>query len=131
MLGALKLLSEQDVSVAGIVSNAYSGTVDELRQSDVDVESLSMNVVGISREESRQAPHQKLIVIDGLIAFKGSVNLTTTGWRKVPQQREIVEAVTDPVQVAKLHNIYFSKPWMQWGRNRYLQVGDVIRMQHF
>jgi hypothetical protein len=130
MLGALKLLSEQDVQVAGIVSGAYSSTLDEIKESDDALESLWLNIVGISREGSRRAPHQKLVVIDGLVAFKGSANLTTTGWRKASHQREMVEVVTEPSEVAKLHNKFFSGPWAQWGRNRYRSVGDIIQMAH-
>lgn len=38
----------------------------------------------------RRAPHQKVLVVDGLLAFKGSANLTTAGWRKAAEQCEII-----------------------------------------
>jgi len=131
MLGALKLLSEQNVLVNGIVSAVrYSEMLDEMNGHVAADESLFMNVVGLSREQSDGAPHQKLIVIDGMIAFKGSANLTTAGWRKASEQREIVEVVTRPADVARLHNIYFSKAWLQWGHNRFMRADDIIKMQH-
>jgi hypothetical protein len=70
ILGGLKLLSEQEVYVAGIVSSPYSGTLDEIKKSDREMESLFLNVVGIPQERLNMAPHQKLVVIDGLLAFK-------------------------------------------------------------
>lgn len=129
MLGALKLLSEQDIWVNGIVSAAYPSVIQEVTQPTAD-ESLMMNIVAFAPEDSRYKPHQKLLVIDGLLAFKGSANLTTTGWRKAAQQREMIEVVTAPAEIAKLHNIYFSKAWLQWGSNRFMCLGDDIKMQH-
>jgi hypothetical protein len=129
MLGALKLLSEQDVSVNGIVSGAYPSVIEEVTKPTSD-ESLMMNIVAFPREESLSAPHQKLLVIDGLLAFKGSANLTTTAWRKAAEHREMIEVVTDPAEIAKLHNRYFSKAWLQWGSNRFMCLGDEIKMQH-
>lgn len=69
-------------------------------------------------------------MIDGLIAFKGSANLTRSAWRKATEQREMIEAVTDPGEIAKLHNRYFSKVWLQWGSNRFMSLDDEIVMQH-
>ena len=57
------------------------------------------------------APHQKLIIIDGLLAITGSANLTTPGWRKVRQGQEQVEAVTDLARIAELNNRNFSRNW--------------------
>jgi hypothetical protein len=129
MLGALKLLSEQGVSVNGIVSGAHPSVIEEVTIPALD-ESLMMNIVAFPRGDSRRTPHQKLLVIDGLIAFKGSANLTTPGWRKAAEQLEIIEAVTDPAEIAKLHNLYFSKAWLRWGKNRLMSLDDEIIMQH-
>jgi PLD-like domain len=129
MLGALKLLSEQNVSVNGIVSGAHPSVIEEVTRSPFE-ESILMNIVVFPREDSRRMPHQKLLVIDGLLAFKGSANLTTAGWRKADEQREMIEVVTDPAEIAKLHNRYFSTAWLQWGSNRFLGLGDEITMHH-
>lgn len=56
-------------------------------------------------------PHQKLVVIDGLLAFKGSVNLTPTAWRKAALGYDEVEVLTDVEKVINLHNCYFSPIW--------------------
>jgi phosphatidylserine/phosphatidylglycerophosphate/cardiolipin synthase-like enzyme len=91
---------------------------------------LYLNVIGIPSERSSAAPHQKLVVIDGLLAFKGSANLTTTAWRKARKQHELIEVVTNPAEVMRLNNIYFSRSWLQWGRNRFKTVKDINRMDH-
>jgi phosphatidylserine/phosphatidylglycerophosphate/cardiolipin synthase-like enzyme len=56
-------------------------------------------------------PHQKLVVIDGLFAFKGSANLTLPGWRKSARGRDLVEIVTDVDEVIALHNRFFARLW--------------------
>src|SRR5262249_21598106 len=49
-------------------------------------------------------PHKKLIVIDGLLAFKGSANLTQTAWRSAEQGMDIIEVVSNISEVSRLHN---------------------------
>jgi hypothetical protein len=50
--------------------------------------------------------HQKLIVVDGYMAFKGSVNATLDGWTR---EGELVEFATDSSDLAKLNRDYFAK----------------------
>jgi hypothetical protein len=50
-------------------------------------------------------------VIDGLLAFKGSANLTMTGWRKAEIGHEEIEVITDVKKAIALHNRYFSPVW--------------------
>ena len=57
------------------------------------------------------APHQKLIVVDGLVGFKGSTNLTNTGLRKSDRGLDISEVETDFAEVGRLNNAYFSPVW--------------------
>jgi len=68
-------------------------------------------------------PHQKLVVIDGLLAFKGAANLTLAGWRKAAQGRDVVEVVTDVDEVIDLNNRLFSPIWAELD-----DFGDSIRM---
>lgn len=56
-------------------------------------------------------PHQKILVIDVLIAFKGSANLTLSGWRKAANGREFLEIVTNIDDVIDLNNRFFSPVW--------------------
>jgi hypothetical protein len=60
-------------------------------------------------------------VIDGLMTFKGSANLTQTAWRKAEKGRDEVEVVTDVEKVIKLHNRYFSPIWADLS-----EYGDAI-----
>lgn len=59
------------------------------------------------------APHQKLLIIDGLVAFKGSTNLTNAGPRRADRALDISEAVTDFAEVTDLNNKYFAPVWRQ------------------
>jgi hypothetical protein len=68
-------------------------------------------------------PHQKLVVIDGLMAFKGSANLTVSGWRKAAKDRDVVEVTTNVDEVIALNNRYFSPVWKELS-----DVGDSIKM---
>jgi phosphatidylserine/phosphatidylglycerophosphate/cardiolipin synthase-like enzyme len=63
------------------------------------------------QEGAWDAPHQKLIVIDGLLAFKGSTNLTKEAMRKADQNLDISEVVTNFEEVAALNNRYFATVW--------------------
>lgn len=50
--------------------------------------------------------HQKLVVVDGCIVFKGSANLTLDGWTR---EGEIIEFVTEQSDVRQLNEKYFVK----------------------
>ena len=63
-------------------------------------------------------------MIDGLIAFKGSANLTVSGWRRAAEGRDIIECVTDVKQVVQLHNRYFSPIWDEFSDVRIVRMLD-------
>lgn len=71
-------------------------------------------------------PHQKLTVIDGLLAFKGSANMSKTAWRKVATNLEFAEAVTNIDDVIELHNRYFSPVWAKMSGQ-----GETIEMEDY
>ena len=56
-------------------------------------------------------PHQKFVIIDGLMAFTGSANLTVSGWCKAATDREHIEVLTDIYKVAEYNNRYFAPFW--------------------
>ena len=60
------------------------------------------------RDNEFETVHQKLIVIDGLIAFSGSMNLTSSGIKKFKQNRDNLEAKTVIEDVQKLNNQFFA-----------------------
>ena len=112
LIGALKMVA-QDTSVRGVISNVRESDVDELTKRKEEAPRLEIKVHDGSDipEIYNSAPHQKLVVIDGLVALKGSANFTLSGYRKADKGREILEFVTDIDEVAKLHNRYFSRIW--------------------
>ena len=108
LLGALKLTAQR-VDVRGVVSGVKTETmVRELTDYADEAPRLNLRVFP---NESQYFPHQKIIVIDGLLAFKGSANMTDFGWRKAALGREVIEPVTDVAEVVDLHNRFFSPVW--------------------
>jgi hypothetical protein len=91
---------------------------------DYPDEAPSLRIHAFAESRFREVPHQKLIVIDGLLAFKGSSNLTLSGWRKADKGLDIIEVVTDVGEVIRLHNEYFSPLWA-----RSSEIMDSIAME--
>ena len=73
-------------------------------------ESPDLQIKTFSKDDW-DAPHQKLVVIDGLLAFTGSINLTNNGLRKAERGRDLVEYVTDIKKIISLNNTLFSPIW--------------------
>lgn len=109
MIGALKMASMR-VPVYGFVSDVEANTRAELTEYPTEAPKLTAKVVH-SREATYDAPHQKLLIIDGLVAFKGSTNLTNAGPRRADRALDISELVSDFAQVASLNNKYFAPVW--------------------
>ena len=115
-IGALKLVAQR-VPVRGIVSNVDSErTLDELTAFAKDAPHGNFAIKHFLRDGAYyEAPHQKLIVVDGLLAFKGGANLTLNGWRKAAKKPVLdhVEVVTRTDEVIALHNRLFAPVWAQ------------------
>ncbi|MBE9242580.1 phospholipase D-like domain-containing protein [Synechocystis salina] len=58
--------------------------------------------------------HQKLIVIDGLIAIKGSQNFTSRAWRNLEDNKEIADFESDVTKVRELNNSFFASTIKEW-----------------
>jgi len=116
LIGALKVTAQR-VSVNGIVSGARGEVVSEAVLSefkDEKEDAFEMDIKHYGAESGYKGmPHQKLVVIDGLLAFKGAANLTLAGWRKASQGRDVVEVVTDVNEVIDLNNRFFSPIWAE------------------
>jgi hypothetical protein len=120
-IGALKLAAQR-VAVRAVVTNADPSTLCELKEFGDEAPRLEVHAYGAD-DQIRDVPHQKLIVIDGLLAFKGSTNLTLNGWRKAEKGLDILEAVTDVADVIRLHNEYFAPLWA-----RASSIGEAVEM---
>ncbi len=123
-LGFLKMAAQR-VKVRGIVSlpPAQAWLLPELACYQNEAPNLEIKAICASNNRWDELPHQKLVVIDGLIAFKGSANLTQTAWRKAERGYDQIEIVTDVEQVIDLHNRYFSPVWADLS-----EYGDTIRI---
>jgi len=122
MIGALKMTAQR-VPVRGVVSNVEGNTLSELTENEREAPKMDIKVYG-SEKGWADMPHQKLIVIDGLIAFKGSANLTLNGWRSAALGKDFIEVVTDVGETLDLHNRYFSPVWAELSG-----IGDNILME--
>src|SRR5690348_11915762 len=98
------------VPVRGIVANASPAIVEELKTYAKESPHLETHLYERSdkRLDWDNMPHQKVIIIDGLLAFKGSANLTVDGWRKAAKGLDSVDVVTDVNEVIQLNNRLFS-----------------------
>jgi hypothetical protein len=122
-VGILKLIAQKTV-VRGIASSIDERILDEITDLKTEVPSGNLEVRTFLRGDwAEDPPHQKLIVIDGLLAFKGSANLTEQGWRKAGRGRDHVEPVTNVAEVILLHNKLFSPVWATKSKR-----GTVIEM---
>ncbi|WP_204806757.1 hypothetical protein [Mycobacterium riyadhense] len=111
MIGALKMASMR-VPVYGFVSDVEAHARAELTEYPTEAPNLTAKVIP-SSQGIYDAPHQKLLIIDGLVAFKGSTNLTQAGPRRADRALDISEVVTDFEEVTKLNNRYFAPVWRQ------------------
>lgn len=108
LLGALKITAQR-VDVRGIVSGVKTEVMmREMTEYQEEAPRLTMRVFS---GEDGYFPHQKIIVVDGLMAFKGSANMTDFGWRKAAMGHEVIEPVTEIAEVAELNNRFFSPVW--------------------
>jgi len=126
LLGALRMAAQR-VAVRGIVSNVEERLATELRDHAADARHLKTRLFerGADAAQWHAMPHQKVIIVDGLLAFKGSANLTVSGWRKAEAGRDIIEVVTDVQEVVALNNRFFSPVWTEFdSRQQIVMTAD-------
>lgn len=109
LIGALKATS-MHVPVYGLVSNVESHARVELTEYPDEAPKLKVSVIP-SSQGIYDAPHQKLVIIDGLVAFKGSTNLTNAGMRRADRALDVTEVETNVAKVTDINNRYFAPVW--------------------
>jgi hypothetical protein len=119
-VGVLKLTSMR-VPVYGFVTSADREITRELTEFPKETPHLNAQVIS-PRTGNFEAPHQKLVIVDGLLAFKGSTNLTNAAIRKADTGLDISEVVTDYQAVADLNNRFFAPVWKK------TTAGDTTEM---
>jgi hypothetical protein len=115
MLGILTAVAQR-VNIDGVVSIISAGAANAITLAKNYHESIGsrLELRALGGEYSNlRLPHQKLVVIDGLIAFKGSANLTDYAWNNAEESLELIEVVTDVHEVTRLNNLYFSPVWLR------------------
>jgi hypothetical protein len=128
LIGTLKVTAQR-VAVRGVVSGSRGegslteATVSELTNYCDEAPDMDVKIYPSSLNGWSKMPHQKLIVIDGLLAFKGAANLTLSGWRKAAHDRDIVEVVTEIDQMIGLHNRLFASVWAELS-----DIGETVRV---
>ena len=129
ILGALQMASHK-AKVRGIVGNLndYNRTaLESVKGLDVSNPSASLAILTSSTTTPMiDGVHNKMLFIDGVLAIKGSANLTLNGYSKASRNSltESIEAVTKPDDVAELNNTYFARIWAQ--NTRTLTQDDVL-----
>jgi hypothetical protein len=119
--GCLKMIS-QNIPVRGIISNATPELIEDYKRYN-NIESPNLKLRFYSQGYNwQESAHQKLIIIDGLVAFKGSANLTKNGWRKALQGKEIIEYLTTVNDVVEYNNQYFSREWASFKKRDNMEV---------
>jgi hypothetical protein len=109
LVGALKLAAQR-IDVRGIISGIKR---DEMfRELEGYASEAPRFRARLFSQDSQWFPHQKIVIVDGLLAFKGSANMTDIGWRKAAQGREVIEVITDVREVIELNNRFFSPVWI-------------------
>ena len=110
------------IPVRGIVSNADYKLIEEYNKYN-SKESPNLNLKFYTKGHNwEEFAHQKLIVIDGLIAFKGSANFTKNGWRKTLEYKDKIEYLTTINDVVELNNDYFSREWASFSNRKSMVI---------
>jgi hypothetical protein len=128
LIGALKMASMR-VPVYGFVSNVDSGTRVELTEYPTEVPGLTAKVIP-TEQNIYDAPHQKLLIVDGLVAFKGSTNLTNAGIRRADRGLDLSETVTDYAEVTELNNKLFAPVWRRITAPEDVFVPDYMKPEN-
>jgi PLD-like domain len=108
-IGMLALLSHR-VPVRGVISGCDENKARQIREA-ATYGGDHFDVRPLCPRDSSSSPHQKIIIIDGLLALWGSANLTIQGWRQVDLGHEQIVVETRPEEVCELNNRYFSPIW--------------------
>lgn len=106
-------IASQDIPVKGIIGKELKDWKEDLIQEGPDANGRLKHSRGreiyFDRADKFNKVHQKVLIIDGLIAFSGSMNLTSNGVKNLKQGKESfeVESVIEKVK-EKDHRLFAS-----------------------
>jgi hypothetical protein len=104
-LGALAVAATK-IPVRGIIGGITANQVELVTSLQEALPRFQLKIFG--DRSNWDAPHQKLMIFDGLVAVDGSANLTLNAWNKVAEGKERIRLVTEVDEVRQLNNRYFS-----------------------
>ena len=122
LVGALKVTAQR-IPVRGVVSAIDASLLAELVDFREEAPGLSVKVYTSEPDDTKRL-HPNMIVIDGLLAFKGPANLTMSEWRKTALDSEAEVVVTNVEDVIQLNNSHFSTRWAKTSH-----LGDAVTME--
>jgi len=122
-IGMLALLSHR-VSVRAVVSACEEKRAQQLLEAQA-YGGEDFEVIPLCQGDLSSHPHQKLIVIDGIMAISGSANFTIPSWREVDNGHEHVLIETRPEHFWELNKTLFSPVWHRW----HPVTNDVVSMR--
>lgn len=128
LIGALKMASMR-VPVYGFASNVDASTRAELTEYPTEAPTLIAKVIP-TEQNIYDAPHQKLLIVDGLVAFKGSTNLTMAGFRRADRGLDLSETVTDYAEITDLNNKLFAPVWRRTTAPEDVFVPDYMKPEN-
>ncbi len=109
-IGALNMAAMR-IPVNGVVSNADPALCAALRHASVQVPQFNTRCLAAPTTWTA-SPHERLVVIDGVLALRGRVSLTMRSWHDHSlRDRCGVSVEMDPRRVAKLNNQHFVPLW--------------------
>ncbi len=113
LLGALTMTAQR-VHVRGLVAEAADSLSADLTRPE---EAPYLDIRPLPQEGDTPRP-ETLIVVDGLVAFRGLTSLTLHGLRQAATQCAAFDIVTDIDVVMQCHNVVFSPLWATFGQRQ-------------
>lgn len=111
MISMLRVVSHR-IEVAGVIGGPVNEfNIDELKAGSGGPPWQGMNILHARTTAEtlfRSGPHQKVWIIDGMLAFHGSTNASASAWKRAGENLDEVAAATDLDEVRELNAKYFA-----------------------
>jgi hypothetical protein len=122
LLGVFKLLAQR-VPICGVACSLDQAIVDDLEAFSDEAPTLCIKSYdALCKPELGHK--QDLVIVDGLLAFRGHEGLSLLEWRKAIRAEDAIETITNIEEVINLNNNYFSFLWKQLSKS-----GEGIMME--
>jgi len=113
LIGALTMTAQR-VHVRGLVAEAEDSLSADLTRPE-EAPDLDIRLLPTEGETPRP---ETLIIVDGLVAFRGLPSLTLCGLRQAAARGAAFDVVTDVDAVMQCHNVLFSALWATVGQSQ-------------